>query len=183
MTLMLCGLALFFGFHLIPALPPVRQPVVAGLGEQRWKGLFSLMALLGLVLIVLGWRQAPNDFLFAPSPLARQLATPVVTLAVVLVVAANLPCHLRRWVRHPMLIGVALWSIVHLLANGGLRETWLFGSFLAFSLFDLASVLLRGKRASFVPQAKFDALAVVIGVVVAVAAALAHPWAFGVSAR
>jgi uncharacterized membrane protein len=111
---------------------------------------------------------APNGVpLFAPVPAARAAAPLVVTLAFVLLAAANMRTHIRRAVRHPMLIGVVLWSGVHLLANGDLAGTILFASFFAWAVIDLASVIRRGAVKVFVPSWTHDAIAVIAGLALA----------------
>ena len=113
----------------------------------------ALGSLGAIVLIGFGWKSAPNTVLFAPSALAIQLAPVLVSVALVLFVigGGNLPGYIKRTLHHPMLVGVILWSATHLLANGGWRETVFFGAFLVFSIYALCSLLLAGKRATFVP--------------------------------
>jgi uncharacterized membrane protein len=117
--------------------------------------------------------------LFAPSPDARMLAPWLVSAAFVLFAAANMPTHIRRAVRHPMLIGLMLWSGVHLLANGDLAGTILFGSFLTYSIVDLVSAIARRTGKAFVPQWKFDAMAVGGGLVLAYLTMYFHAAVFG----
>ena len=126
---------------------------------------------------------APNTVLFSPSALAIQLAPALVTVALVLFVigGGNLPGYIKRTLHHPMLVGVILWSSTHLLANGGWRETVLFGSFLVFSVYALCSLLLAGKLARFVPAWKWDAIGLAIGLFVAIGVMHSHKWLFGVA--
>jgi uncharacterized membrane protein len=102
-----------------------------------------------------------------------------VTLAFVLFAAANMRTHIRRTLRHPMLLGLMLWSGVHLLANGDLTGTILFGSFLAYSVVDLVSATQRGAVKLFVPTWKHDVIAVVGGLVLAYLTIRFHPSVFG----
>lgn len=178
------GLALFFGLHFTTATPALRRRLAKVTGEQAWKGLVALGSLAGVVLIVLGWSAVPNDPLFAPKLLAIRLAPPLVSVALVLFVigGGNMSGHIRRTLHHPMLVGVLIWSVTHLLANGGLRETLLFGSFAIFSVYALFSLLLAGKRATFTPAWKWDVIGIVIGLVVAIGAMHGHLWLFGVPA-
>lgn len=177
------GLSLFFALHLATATPALRRTIVASLGENPWKGVVALGSLGAVVLICLGWSATPNTPLFAPNVQVRQLAPVLVSVALVLFVigGGNLPGYIRRTLHHPMLVGVILWSGTHLLANGGLRETWLFGSFLAFAIYALCSLLLAGKRASFVPAWKWDAIGISIGLFVATGVMHGHKWLFGVA--
>ena len=177
------GLILFFVLHFTTATPPLRQRLVQRIGENPWKGVVTLGSLSAIALIARGWSAVPNSHVFAPSALALHLAPVLISVALILMVAGggNLPGHIRRMLHHPMLVGTVLWSGTHLLANGGLRETWLFGSFLAFALYALCSLLHAGKRATFVPAWKWDAIATGIGAVLAVGAMHGHRWLFGVA--
>ena len=182
MAILAVGLILFLGLHLVPALPDLRVALVRRLGEPRYKGAFSLLSLLGLSLIITGYaRSAPGARLFAPSPAAIAIAPYAMTLAFVLLAAANLRGHIRHSLRHPMLFGIAIWASVHLLANGDTRGTVLFGSFLLYALLDLVSVVARGATKRFAPSARHDLFAVAAGVTAAMGVMALHRFLFGVA--
>ena len=182
MTLLVAGLALFLGTHLIPAVPPLREALAARLGAGGFKGAFTLLSLAGLVLIVVGYRAAaPGDRLFSALPAAITVAPYAVTLSFVLLAAANMRTHIRKTLRHPMLLGVIVWSAVHLCANGDTRGTVLFGAFLAWALVDLASAVSRNAVKPFEPTAKQDAIAIVAGIVLAIVVMTFHLKLFGVA--
>jgi len=181
MGILVAGLILFLGVHLVPALPGPRARLVARLGEQRYKGLFSLVSFAGLALIIAGYAYAdPGPRLFPPSPIAIAIAPYAITLAVVLFAAANMRGHTRRVVKHPMLLGLAIWAAVHLAANGDTRGTVLFGGFLAYAVVDFASAIRRGAVKAFEPTPRHDAMALVGGVVVSLALMALHRALFGV---
>ena len=183
MRLLLGGLVFFLGVHLIPAIPALRALAAEQWGERRYKGVFSLVSAIGLAMIVAGFIIAdPNPRIFAPLPTARAIAPYAMTLSFILFAAANMRGHLRHAIRHPMLLGLGIWATVHLLANGDLRGTVLFGAFLAFAVIDLVSAVQRGAVKLFVPEAKFDAMAVVGGTAVAFVVMLLHRFLFGVPA-
>ena len=77
--------------------------------------------------------------------------------------------------------GTALWSATHLLANGGWRETVLFGSFLVYSVYAYCSLMLAGKRSAFVPHWKWDVIGVAVGLFVAIGVLHSHKWLFGIA--
>jgi uncharacterized membrane protein len=182
MTLLALGLVLFLGVHLVPAVPPLRAALAGALGDNRYRMAFTALSLAGLVLLVAGYRAAPTgERLFAPLPAAIAAAPFAVTIAFVLFAAANMRGHLRRVLRHPMLIGTLIWSGVHLCANGDARGTLLFGAFFAWAAVDLASAIGRGAVKAFEPVARHDAIAVVAGVGVALAVMTMHRWLFGVA--
>jgi uncharacterized membrane protein len=180
-TLLISGLVLFLGIHLVPAVPAVRSGLVARWGDQRYKGIFSLASALGLALIVAGYAYAGDRVrVFDPVPAARAIAPFAMPVSFVLLAAANMRGHLRKALRHPMLLGVLIWSVVHLLANGDRAGTLLFGAFLAYAIVDLASAIGRGAVKSFEPTVKHDVIAVVGGIAVALAVMALHRVLFGV---
>jgi len=168
MTLLVLGIGLFIGIHLVPTVPAVRSMLALRLGEGPYKGLFALMSAAGLVFMVLGWpgTQVPIH-VFPPLAAAGNAAPVVVTIAFILFAAANMRTHIRAKLRHPMLIGLLLWAVVHLLANGDLAGTVLFGSFTAYAIVAIASAESRGALKPVVPTWKHDAIAVVAGLVLA----------------
>ena len=182
MALLVIGLVAFLGIHLVPAFPGVRKALAEGMGEQRYKGVFTAASLTGLVLIVIGYGMAPSsERVFAPYPAALALAPYAAGLAFVLFAAANMRGYLRHALQHPMLIGLLIWSAVHLLATGSLRGTVLFGALLGYAVVDLVSAVSRHAVKSFVPEARFDVMAIVGGVVMALAVMAVHRLLFGVA--
>jgi uncharacterized membrane protein len=101
-------------------------------------------------------------------------------VSLILFAAANMKGHIRRIVRHPMLAGVLIWSLVHLLANGDRTGTVLFGAFAAYALVDLGSAITRGAVKSFEPKVRHDVIAVFGGTLVALAVMTFHRVLFGV---
>ena len=181
MTLLAAGLVVFLGIHLLPTIPTLRRGLVKRLGESGYKSMFTLVSAAGLVLIVVGYRSAPADVrLFAPSSAAQAIAPVAMTLAFILFAAANMRGHLRHALKHPMLLGLLIFSGVHLLANGDLRGTVLFGALFAYAVVDLASAIARNAVKAFVPRRKFDIMAVVGGAVAAFGVMVLHRMFFGV---
>jgi uncharacterized membrane protein len=180
MPLLVAGLVLFLGVHLMPTSVSLRARLVARLGAHAYRGAFALVAGLGLALIVAGyWRADRGPQLFAPWPAAVRLAPAVVTLAFILLAASHTPSHLRAAVRHPMLLGVIAWSLVHLLANGDARGTLLFGAFAAWALVDLVSLVTRESARAFTPRWRADAVSVIAGLVLALVVMTFHRVLFG----
>jgi len=181
MTTLIAGLVLFLGIHLVPALPALRGGIAARWGEGRYKGLFSLVSFAGLALIIAGYAMAQRGAqLFPPQPPAIAIAPYAVTVAFILFAAANMPGHIRRILKHPMLIGLLIWSTVHLLANGDIRGTVLFGSFLVYAVVDLASAVHRHAEKTTKAVVRADVVAVVAGIVVALIFMTLHRVLFSV---
>lgn len=182
MTVLVAGLIVFLGVHLVPALPGIRAGLAARWGERPYRGIFSLVSFAGLALIIAGYaKSGPGPRLFEPSAAAIAVAPYAVTLALILFAAANMRGHTRRVVKHPMLLGLAIWAGVHLAANGDLRGTILFASFLAYAAIDFVSVLRRGAVKAFDPVPRHDLIAVVAGIAVALALMALHRPLFGVA--
>jgi uncharacterized membrane protein len=145
-ALLVGGLILFIGIHLVPSSVRLRAALAARLGENGYKVLFSLISVTGLVLTAIGYGQAPREQVFEPSQTARTFLPAAMAVAFVLVVVANVPGRVRRVLRHPMLVGVLIWSTLHLLANGDLASNLLFGAFALWTVFAILSAEYRRKR-------------------------------------
>ncbi|GGE47037.1 hypothetical protein GCM10007276_25290 [Agaricicola taiwanensis] len=166
MLLLVAGLALFFTPHVLTILRRPRAEAIGALGEGAYKGVYSLVTLAGLVLIIIGFGQAPYIELW-PSPVwARHLALPLVWIAFVLVAAAYVPTgKIKEKAKHPMLAGVKLWALTHLIVNGDLASLLLFGSFLVYGVIDRIAVKRRGAPLPGPGRPANDVLAIVIGTI------------------
>lgn len=165
MALLIGGLVVFFGIHFLPATP-IRETLHSRLGEGGYKGMFSLLALAGFLMIIFGFRASEFEPLWAPWASGRGVTIMLMPIAAILVVAANMPNNIKRFVRHPMLLGIALWGTLHLSANGDLASTLVFASFLAFAIVNIALVEMAGRAKTHEPVSFFwDLGAIAIGVV------------------
>jgi uncharacterized membrane protein len=149
MLKLLIGLTLFFSLHLVPTRPSLRGRLVATLGSPGYAGVFSVLSLGALVLIFLGYGELQglaraNPQLWVPPTWTRHVAVLLMIPAMILLVAAYVPSRIRTAAHHPMLAAVKLWAFSHLLANGDLASVILFGSFLAYAVYDRISVKQRG---------------------------------------
>jgi len=166
MVFLILGVAVFFSIHFIPSTP-IRASIVTSLGENRFKGLFSLVAALGLGLIIYGLSEAEFSPLWAPPVWGRTLLISIMPIVVILWVAAELPNNIKRFVRHPMLVAMIIWGMGHLIANGDLATTILFVSFVLFSVFNIISVNERGNYEPPAPVgAGKDILTIMLGLVI-----------------
>lgn len=184
MTLLTIGLLLWIAVHLFPSfLPGTRARLIAKLGEGPYKGLFALELVIAILLMVFGWRSAPIEAVYA-APLAGQpyVVGVLVLIAFVLMGAANAPTNIKRYLRHPMLTGVVVWGVAHLLANGDNRSLVLFGGLTVWALVAIVSISRRDgawSKPDPVPVAK-DAVLVVIGGVLFAVVAYFHEYLSGV---
>ena len=181
MNLLITGLTLFVALHLIPSVPPLRAALVSSLGESKYRAIFAAVSFAGLGLIIWGFSKAEFQPVYQPLTWGRSLAFGLVPVALILFAAANMPTHIRAFVRHPMLAGLFMWAIAHLAANGDLRSILLFGALGAYSVVATASVIMRGKQSSQVkaPRWTMDIVAIVSGSVAAGLLAIFHGVLFG----
>jgi uncharacterized membrane protein len=188
MMLLIAGLALFFAVHLVPTRADLKDRLVESFGVGGYKIAFSVAALIGLVMIVVGFghlQTGPgwNPQLWSPPVWARHLAFALMLPAMVLLVASLIPSRIRTGVRHPMLAAIKIWALGHLLANGDLASLLLFGSFLAFAIYDRISVKYRASETSKAAPASLlnDVAVVVVGVGLYTFMLLkGHAWLIGV---
>lgn len=135
MTLLILGLALWWAGHLFPIYAPgVRAAAIARLGQGPYKGAFALVALLAVVLMVVGFRQAAVVNLWFPPAWAVHLNNLLMLVSVFLLGARHAKSSVRHYIRHPMLVGVVLWAVAHLLVNGDLASAVLFGGMLGWAV-------------------------------------------------
>ena len=183
MTILISGLVIFFAIHAIPLFPSFKTSLQSRLGAMRFKGIFSLIALAGFGLILLGMSRAEFRPVFTPptwSPLIANLAMPV---AFCLLVAAYVPNNFRRVIRHPMLSGVFIWALAHLIANGDLASILLFGLFGLYAIVDIISVNRRSPAETTARQPLLkDVLVLVIGFAAFWVVRYFHAALFGVPA-
>ncbi|MCF6292855.1 MAG: NnrU family protein, partial [Robiginitomaculum sp.] len=114
MQILQIGLALMIGIHLVPVIAPLKAGLQAKLGANGYKGVFSLISLVGLGLIIWGMIIAPNVPVFDPPVWAKHLAFLLVPVALVLLASAHMKGRIRVIARHPMMLGVLIWAVAHL---------------------------------------------------------------------
>ncbi|MCH8894631.1 MAG: NnrU family protein [Proteobacteria bacterium] len=182
MLILITGLVLFFGVHLVPFFPTFRNSLYERLGEKRYKGGFSLIAVLGLVLIVFGYSRAVYTDLWIPLSWSRDLALYLMPVSLTLFAAANMKTMIRRYLRHPMALGTIIFAAVHLSANGDLASALLFGSFGLYAILSVISGETRGRALGDGSAAvKYDLFSIVGGVGVYLVVLKFHGALFGVS--
>ena len=187
MNILILGLITFFAVHSVSIInEPWRDHWAAKIGEWPWRGLYSLVSILGFLFIVWGYGAARHDpvIIYLPPVWLRHLALLVLVPVFPLLLAAYLPGRIQATTKHPMLLATILWSCAHLLVNGMLADLLLFGAFLTWAIVDLISMQRRTQRPlPGAPPAKAnDIIAVLGGVVLYVAFVLwLHTWLIGVS--
>lgn len=175
MTLLILGLALWWGAHLFKRLAPGAR---AGLGDAG-KGLVAVAVLASVVLMYFGYGAAKEtaDVWWGRNPALVGINNLLMVLAVYLYAASGTRAALARKIRHPQLTAVKTWALAHLLVNGDLPSFVLFGGLLAWAV--VSVILINRAQPEWVPPvAKPGAewKAVVGTVVVLVVIMLIHNW-------
>lgn len=163
---LILGLVLFLGIHSISIVAlPTRNALAARMGEWPFKGLYALIAIVGLVLIVHGYGQARLDptLLYTPPEWTRHIVMLLMLPVFPALLATYLPGRISEALGHPMLVAVKAWALAHLLVNGTLADVLLFGGFLVWAVADRISMKRRPQRE--IPRAPRSALNDVIAVV------------------
>jgi uncharacterized membrane protein len=188
MIILISGLFLFLGVHSIRIFADGwRTTQIKRMGAMPWKGLYSILSVAGFLLIIWGFGIARSTplILWSSPTWTRHLAAALMLLAFLFLVAAYVPGNrLKTMVGHPMVVATKTWAVAHLLANGGLADVILFGSFLIWAIADFA-VSRRRDRAAGVSYPAMgigrDALVIGIALVAFILfARYGHEWLFGV---
>jgi uncharacterized membrane protein len=186
LLVLVLGLILFLGPHVFVTLRPQRGLAVKQLGEWPYKGLFAVVSLAGLFVAGKGfgmYRDAGEIVLWSPPYVMGYVTQLLMWPACICVAAAYLPGDIKRILKHPMLVGVKLWAVAHLLANGDLGGIILFGSVLAWAVYDRISLKHRtdaGGPPIPLGGRKNDIAAVIVGTILYIALGLVfHPLVVG----
>ncbi len=186
MAILILGILLFLGIHSVRIVAPeFRNAQIAQRGEGAWKGIYSLISAVGLGLIIWGYALARPDatFIYEPPTWMKHVNLLLMLFAFISMMVANVPAgKLKSILKHPFLLSIKLWAFGHLLANGDLASLILFGSFLAWAIWDRVAVKHRGDNGATVSgPITNDIIAVVSGLVLYVLFVWkAHEWLIGV---
>jgi len=188
MVYLLAGLVIFLGTHSVRIVADGwRTQTLARVGEGTYKGVYSLLSLLGFVLIIYGFgvaRETPVP-LWTPPLGMRHAASLLTLVAFILLAAAYVPRNgIKARVHHPMVLGVKAWALAHLLANGNLAHILLFGAFLVWGVLCYIASRRRDRAmGTHYPAGTWSATAitVVVGGLAWMAFALhLHGWLIGI---
>jgi uncharacterized membrane protein len=171
MLILFMGIVVFLGVHSFTTFRETRTRLIERLGLGPFKGLYSLVAIEGLIA------------LWSPPAWTRHLTIGLMWFAFVALACMNpAPGKIRGWLRHPMLVAIKIWALAHLLANGDAGGMLLFGSFLAWAVFDRVAVKRRGDTGAMRIESftRADATALGVGTLAYVAMIFLHPILIGV---
>lgn len=172
MLLLITGLILFLGTHSVRIYADNwRTAQISKQGEQTWQGIYSLLSLAGFALIIWGFGEArtATQILWYPPVWTKHLASLLTLISFIFIAAVYVPgTKIKAKLGHPMILGVKIWALAHLIANGSVADLVLFGSFLVWAILDFRSSRRRPKIAdasSVVVSGKQDIIAIIVGTV------------------
>ena len=149
MAWLILGLVLFLGAHSTRIFAENwRQAILERLGEKAYKGVYTLVSLVGFGLMVFGFDQVRWDspLLWAPPVWVKHAAALLMLLSLVLLASAYTPRNaIKVKLHHPMVLSVKVWALSHLLANGNLADVVLFGSFLIWAVLNFRAARARDR--------------------------------------
>ena len=149
MTQLILGLVLFLGAHSVRILADGwRDQTIAAYGEKAFKGVYTLVAILGFYLLVVGYGEARLQplVLWNPPIFTKHISMLLMLLSSILLIAAYIPRnHFKMRLKHPMVLSVKVWALSHLLVNGNLADLVLFGSFLIWAVLNFRSARARDR--------------------------------------
>lgn len=147
MTQLILGLILFLGAHSVRIwADDWRNRTIEAYGDKAFKGIYTLVSLLGFYLLVVGYGEArlQTVALWNPPIFTKHISILLMLLSSILLVATYVPRnHFKMRLGHPMVLSVKVWALSHLLANGNLADLLLFGSFLMWAVLNFRSARAR----------------------------------------
>ena len=144
MPLLIAGVLLWCAVHFVPTLAiGIKQSVIERLGPMFYKIMFSFLVFASLGLMIVGWNIVDPIKVYDPPEWGVHANNALMLISIFLLVSADRKSMARRVLRHPMLTGVSIWGIAHLLANGDQRSVIVFG---AMTVWSVAEIYLTSAR-------------------------------------
>lgn len=150
MALLILGLLIFLGVHSTRIFAEGwRAQMIQRIGPMPWKGLYTVFSIVGLVVIVVGFRHARQEstVLYVTPDWMKHVTAVLMMVAFILFVAAYVP---KNWFKakfhHPQVLSVKTWAFAHLLSVGVVADVVLFGAFLVWSVVLFAASRRRDRE-------------------------------------
>lgn len=182
MIWLILGVLIWSIVHLYPSVAANHRNKLSKSMGTTYQGVYALFIITSIILIVIGWRISTPEQIYNPPVWGRHLTMLFILIAIVLFGAANTKSRIKQWVRHPMLMGMTVWSIGHLLANGDSKSLILFGGLGLWAVISQFTINKRdGAWVKPEPASGFksDAILIVIALVIYGALLFAHPYISG----
>jgi uncharacterized membrane protein len=199
MALLMLGLFVFLGVHSLRIISESRRTsLLELLGEKKFKGIYAVLSLLGFLVLVAGYAQArlTPQWIWMPPAAARHAMFLLMWLAFILWASTYINGNvIKQRIGHPMVVGVKVWALAHLVANGQAHQMVLFSAFLLWAVLSFRSArkrdrlaLLRLEEQGLPPEPKAPVSKAANGLVLAIGTivwmvfmAWGHKWLIGVS--
>jgi uncharacterized membrane protein len=185
MTLLTLGVLLWALVHFIPSVTPgIKQSLTGRIGDNGFKGIFTLAMFAALALIIFGWRSIEQpEYLYTLPLWTRHLGMLLVLIGFILFVASGQSSRIKQHLRHPQLTGLIFWAGAHLLMNGDSRSLVLFGGLGLWAILEIVFINRRDGEwvKPEIPPLGQDVKILVIAIIVYGVVAFAHPWLAGVA--
>jgi uncharacterized membrane protein len=184
MAILGIGVLLWAFVHLIPTIEqPLKARLVERLGAKGYRGVFALAILGSLVLIVTGWRSTPEEYLYVLPQWSRTAGFVLMILSFVLIGASHYKTAIKRVISHPMLTGVVVWSVAHLLMNGTTRALILFGGLGLWALIEIPLITRRdgAPEKPDAPGFSGELKGLIISAIIFMVVLFLHPYFSGVT--
>lgn len=164
MILLFIGVLLTALMHLVAAVPSLKARIKARVGDRAYGPLFGIASIIGIVIIVLGWRASDFIFVYDPPEWGRHANFLLTLIAFICLGIFIFRGSLRQKLRFPMAFAAIFWATGHLLANGDMASIILFGGFLAYAVAHIVIGVMNGVRPSPEVRGGHDLLSVVMGI-------------------
>lgn len=183
MIWLVLGIVLWSAVHLVPTLArPLRATLIERVGTGKYRLGFSVVVVTSIGLMVLGWRSTPEVALYQLPTWCGPIGFLLMIVAFVLFGASHHETIIKRFIRHPQLTSMVVWSISHLITNGSTRALVLFGGLGVWALLEMP--LISAREGPYTPPKppgwKTELKGVAISAVIFVVALLLHPYFAGV---
>jgi uncharacterized membrane protein len=133
MTLLATLIIVFGLVHINPAIPHWKTFAVSKLGKA-YGPVYGIISLMLFASLLWAFRLAPSENWYVPAEWARYANFIFSLFGFIFLGIFLFRGSWRNRLKHPMAIGIVLWSVGHLLANGEQKSVLLFGGLAAIAI-------------------------------------------------
>ena len=150
MTLLILGLLLWTATHFYKRVAPQQRQAMTDRLGNRSKGVFAVLILISVVLMVLGYRSAVGEFYWGRTAATTGINNLLMILAVILFGLGDSKSRFRGSLRHPMLTGMIVWAVAHILVNGDTPSFVLFGGLALWAIVEM--IVINRSEPDYTPK-------------------------------
>ena len=178
MLLLILGVGLWIVAHMFKRFAPGQRATLENWMGEGAKGVFAVLILAGLLLMIIGYRAADYIFLWAAPGWMGHVNNLLMLISFYVFGIGMAKGALSQKFRHPMLTGVLIWAVAHLLVNGDVAGVILFGGLGAWAV--VSMLMINAQQPGWTPPARKpgprDAVAAGVVLVVYAVVGLIHLW-------